>query len=319
MKKILCALVLIVSLAAMAQAQGVPLKQSTATQIQIIASSISTGLALITTGSIPGGFTVALTKQANTGLPSLTTWTPTTFGTGSHDCYMAHASDISWTCELAATDVDTVGRLEFCFHYPSAYDICDRYTVIASADWDGNVAGSYPLASDLTAVKAKTDQLVFTVANKIDSNVYTWNGTAVSAPATAGIPDVNVKNVDNDAASASGTVTFPTDPADQSLLIAEIDTRGTHSVKKNTAFEWGMRFFDTSGNPVTSGTPSCTRGIDSISSFAGTANTASAVTAAGRSEITIAASDINGNYYMWLICTLSGAVDYEMEFKIEAP
>jgi hypothetical protein len=33
--------------------------------------------------------------------------------------------------------------------------------------------------------------------------------TAVSSPATAGILDVNVKNIDNDAASASGTVTFP--------------------------------------------------------------------------------------------------------------
>lgn len=40
-------------------------------------------------------------------------------------------------------------------------------------------------------------------------DVRQWNGTNVSAPATAGIPDVNVKNIDNDAASASGTVTFP--------------------------------------------------------------------------------------------------------------
>ena len=34
-------------------------------------------------------------------------------------------------------------------------------------------------------------------------------GTATATPATAGILDVNVKNIDNDAASASGTVTFP--------------------------------------------------------------------------------------------------------------
>lgn len=40
-------------------------------------------------------------------------------------------------------------------------------------------------------------------------NVTAWNDTAVATPATAGIPDVNVKNIDNDAASASGTVTFP--------------------------------------------------------------------------------------------------------------
>lgn len=34
-------------------------------------------------------------------------------------------------------------------------------------------------------------------------------GTVYTTPATAGIQDVNVKNIDNDTASASGTVTFP--------------------------------------------------------------------------------------------------------------
>jgi len=43
----------------------------------------------------------------------------------------------------------------------------------------------------------------------LDSSVTQILGTAVSSPATAGILDVNVKNIDNDAASASGTVTFP--------------------------------------------------------------------------------------------------------------
>lgn len=58
--------------------------------------------------------------------------------------------------------------------------------------------------------------LPFKVLNRLDftttpatANVTQWNSTNVSAPATAGIPDVNVKNIDNDAASASGTVTFP--------------------------------------------------------------------------------------------------------------
>lgn len=48
----------------------------------------------------------------------------------------------------------------------------------------------------------------FSIENR-QSNVKFWNGTAVATPATAGIPDVNVKNIDNDSASASGTVTFP--------------------------------------------------------------------------------------------------------------
>jgi hypothetical protein len=48
---------------------------------------------------------------------------------------------------------------------------------------------------------SKLTSLTYTVANKVDSNVYTWNGTAVSAPATAGIPDINVKNYNNVAAT----------------------------------------------------------------------------------------------------------------------
>ena len=57
--------------------------------------------------------------------------------------------------------------------------------------------------TDTAAVKVQTDKMTFTVANKMDSNVYTWNGTAVSAPATAGIPDVNVKNIANAAVNTA--------------------------------------------------------------------------------------------------------------------
>ena len=46
-------------------------------------------------------------------------------------------------------------------------------------------------------------------ADILDVSMTQILGTAVSTPATAGILDVNVKNIDNDAASASGTVTFP--------------------------------------------------------------------------------------------------------------
>lgn len=40
----------------------------------------------------------------------------------------------------------------------------------------------------------------------VDVNTLRWNGTAVSAPATAGIPDVNVKNINNVSAAAVTTV-----------------------------------------------------------------------------------------------------------------
>ena len=49
-----------------------------------------------------------------------------------------------------------------------------------------------------------------TVANgAADADLERIQGTVISTPATAGILDVNVKNIDNDAASASGVVTFP--------------------------------------------------------------------------------------------------------------
>jgi len=47
--------------------------------------------------------------------------------------------------------------------------------------------------------RAKTTVLVFypVEAGDIDVDVTAWNGTAVSSPATAGIPEVNVKNINN--------------------------------------------------------------------------------------------------------------------------
>ena len=83
----------------------------------------------------------------------------------------------------------------------------------------GTVSGQTRL---ITGFTASTDTITFTPATtaavgtqnyeivpegRVD--VASWAGTAVSTPATAGIPEVNIKNIDNDAASASGTVTFP--------------------------------------------------------------------------------------------------------------
>src|SRR5436190_16320551 len=39
-----------------------------------------------------------------------------------------------------------------------------------------------------------------------EADVTKWNGTAVSSPATAGIPDINVKNINNVSASSVTTV-----------------------------------------------------------------------------------------------------------------
>jgi hypothetical protein len=63
-------------------------------------------------------------------------------------------------------------------------------------------------ASVLLSAGTGTGQLDFT-SGVVKSNMTQLLGTAAATPATAGILDVNVKNIDNDAASASGTVTFP--------------------------------------------------------------------------------------------------------------
>jgi hypothetical protein len=64
-------------------------------------------------------------------------------------------------------------------------------------------------ASSVTTVNANqgtTGVVTFTVAGQVDSNVKDWAGTAVSAPATAGIPEVNIKNMNNVSAAAITTV-----------------------------------------------------------------------------------------------------------------
>lgn len=82
---------------------------------------------------------------------------------------------------------------------------------------DNTDAGFYAAGSFywvvVSAVTVDTRTVSFVAATffigPIAANATQILGTAISTPATAGILDVNVKNIDNDAASASGTVTFP--------------------------------------------------------------------------------------------------------------
>lgn len=62
---------------------------------------------------------------------------------------------------------------------------------------------------ELFRPKITEGQTVTAANGAADADVERIQGTVVATPATAGILDVNVKNIDNDAASASGTVTFP--------------------------------------------------------------------------------------------------------------
>jgi hypothetical protein len=62
---------------------------------------------------------------------------------------------------------------------------------LADIHTDLGTALSY-IDTEVATIKTQTDKLTFTVANKLDVNVYTWNGTAVHAPDTAGIPVVAI-------------------------------------------------------------------------------------------------------------------------------
>lgn len=89
---------------------------------------------------------------------------------------------------LDTTDTGTLGTLRMAFNEAATcLPVWQDFMVLPANIYDSLVSGS-----DL-----------------IDVSMAQILGTAVSSPATAGILDVNVKNIDNDAASASGTVTFP--------------------------------------------------------------------------------------------------------------
>lgn len=80
--------------------------------------------------------------------------------------------------------------------------------------------------------------------NEMNSNQVQILGTSVSTPATAGILDVNVKNIDNDAASASGTVTFPnaTLASTTNITAGTITTVGTLTTYTGNTIQTGDSF-----------------------------------------------------------------------------
>ena len=87
---------------------------------------------------------------------------------------------------LDTTDTATLGTLRVFVAESGALQVWQDFMVVPANIWD-SLFGSDLLQVDNTQIL----------------------GTAISNPATAGILDVNIKNIDNDAASASGTVTFP--------------------------------------------------------------------------------------------------------------
>jgi hypothetical protein len=114
--------------------------------------------------------------------------TGATAGTSNDLNYITNNDAGLMQLELTAADTNRLGRMfltitDAANHVP----VFHEFMVLPAMIYDAFILGTDVLDASMTQIL----------------------GTAVSAPATAGILDVNVKNIDNDAASASGTVTFP--------------------------------------------------------------------------------------------------------------
>lgn len=116
------------------------------------------------------------------------------------------------------------------------------------------------------------------------SNMTQILGTAVSTPATAGILDINLKNIANATVSASTA----------QLGVNVVSSVSNYGIKKNTALTaYPFLMTDsTTHAPATGLTVTATRSIDGAA-FGACANAVSEI-ASGWYKITLAAADLNG-------------------------
>lgn len=121
-------------------------------------------------------------------------------------------------------------------------------------------------------------------------NVTEWNGTAVSAPATAGIPDINVKNINNVSASSVTTVnadqgtTQPvnfTGTGTSALVKSDMTDIAGSAVSASTA-QLGVNLVNIAGSAVSTSTAQL--GVNAVN-WAGGAIPAPNVTGVPKSDI----------------------------------
>ena len=125
---------------------------------------------------------------------------------------------------LDTTDTGTLGSLDVLFAKAATYlPVYRRFEVVAANIYDSLIGGTdlfdvsatqfagqtITAAAGVTLPTSVASPTNITAASGVSLaadqavNVTKWNGTAVSAPSTAGIPEVNVKNIANAAVSTS--------------------------------------------------------------------------------------------------------------------
>lgn len=171
---------------------------------------------------------------------------------------------------------------------------------------DNQNATTFGLSALPNAASASAGGLptVGTGASQIDVdssgrvNIGKWLGTIVTA-ATAGIPDVNAKNVANAAVNnlISGRVDTSVGAIAAGVTVTLANVQG---VKKNTALaNFKFVMFDSSGNPKTGiATVNCYRTIDGGTEAATATATATEISA-GMYRVNLAAADLNGDEIMF--------------------
>lgn len=175
----------------LAQAQGCELIQSTALQ------EISIGRFVDSTDGNTEETALTINNTDVRLKKGAADWTSKNSGGATHE------EGGNYRITLDATDTATLGILEISVHVSGALSVEKTCMVVSSGSYSVNVSTGPATAP------ANFAATVISAGGVVNANAVQILGTAVSTPATAGILDVNVKNVDNDATSASGTVTFP--------------------------------------------------------------------------------------------------------------
>lgn len=96
-----------------------------------------------------------------------------------------------YNCELDATDTNTVGHLDLIVPgSATALPVRHEFTVLTAAAYDklfgASAAPNADVSSDVTAIKAKTDSLTFTVGGVVDSNVQNVNDQLIQGDGSTG-------------------------------------------------------------------------------------------------------------------------------------
>lgn len=159
---------------------------------------------------------------------------------------------------------------------PGWYQLCPPNAALASG-----------AASVGIHLKGATNMAPLPIEIDLDSqvDVYLWNGTAVSSPATAGIPDVNVKNINNVAAATPG--------ASGGILIAGTNAATTIDQLTLTGTAASGSTPATAGLIVTGGAASTTGGGTAAPAATFTGGSGAASTNGAAAGMTIAGGGTN--------------------------